>query len=82
MGYLPDNTPDVSDMVREADDKLLASVCSNPFHVLRSLFPPVIKRRCGLRLRSHNFELPTKDDKNFIPRVLYNSLKQMIKIRD
>src|SRR6218665_3863881 len=60
----------VSEMVREAEDKLLSAVTSNQFHVLRRLFPPTIERKYSLRPRKHDFVLPPKDDKNFIPRVL------------
>ena len=74
MGYLPDNAPDVSDMVRRAEDRLLTAVSRNTSHVLRSLFPPVIKRSYSLRPRTHDFVLPPKDDKNYIPRVLYRRL--------
>ena len=66
--------PAVSEMVREAEDKLLSAVTSNQFHVLRRLFPPTIERKYSLCPRKHDFVLPPKDDKNFIPRVLYSSL--------
>jgi len=42
MGYLPGDSPAVSEMVREAEDKLLTAVSANQFHVLRRLFPPTI----------------------------------------
>jgi len=75
MGYLPGDSPAVSKMVREAEDKLLSAVVtSNQFHVLRRLFPPTIERRYFLRPRKHDFVLLPKDDKNFIPRVLYSCL--------
>ena len=75
MGYLPGDSPAVShEMVREAEDKLLSAVTSNQFHVMRRLFPPTIERKYSLRPRKHDFVLPPKDDKNFIPRVLYSSL--------
>src|SRR6218665_3235515 len=64
----------VSEMVREAEDKLLSAVTSNQFHVLRRLFPPTIERKYSLRLRKHDCVFYPKDDKNFIPRVLYSSL--------
>ena len=74
MGYLPGDSPAVSKMVREAEDKLLSAVVtSNQFHVLRRLFPPTIERKYSLRPIG-NMTLPQKDDKNFIPRVLYSSL--------
>ena len=74
MGYLPETAPDVSEMVREAEDRLLMAVSWNASHVLRSLFPPTNKRRYSLRPRAHDFALPAKDDKNYISRVLYMSL--------
>ena len=74
MGYLPGDSPAISEMVREAEDKLLSAVASNQFHVLRCLFPPTIEHKYSLRPRKHDFVLPPKDDKNFIPRVLYNSM--------
>ena len=73
MGYLPGDSSAVSEMVREAEDKLLSAVTSNQFHVLLRLFPPTIERRYSLRPRKHDFVLLPKDDKNFIPRVLYSS---------
>jgi len=74
MGYLPDDSPAVFEIVHEADDILLLAVTSNQFHVLRRLFPPTIERKYSLRTRKHDFELPPEDDRNFIPRVLYSSL--------
>src|SRR6218665_2922917 len=74
MGYLPGDSPAVSEMVRKAEDKLLSAVTSNQFHVLRRPLPPTIERKYSLRPRKHDFVLPPKDDKNFIPRVLYSSL--------
>lgn len=32
----------------------------------------IIRRTCGLRPRPHDFALRNKDDRNFIPRVIYN----------
>jgi len=61
-------------MVRAAEDKLLSAVSSNQFQVLRRLFPPTIERKYSLLPRKHDFVLPPKDDKNFIPRVLYSSI--------
>ena|SRR6218665_1381111 len=39
-----------------------------------ALSPPILTRRPGLRKRAHPFTLPLKDDKQFIPRVLYRAL--------
>jgi len=74
MGYLRMDSPSANEMARMADDRLLSAVIWNEDHVLRKLFPPTIKRHYSLRPRRHDFILPTKDDKNFIPRALYQNL--------
>ena len=61
-------------MVDVADRRLLAAVIHSSDHVLRPLVPPVITRRPGLRRRQHEFTLSEKDDRNFIPRILYRTL--------
>src|SRR6218665_2723491 len=57
--------------------RLLSSIIRNSYHVLRSLFPPIlttVTRRPGPRKRDHPFTLPLKDDKQCIPCVLYRAL--------
>jgi hypothetical protein len=71
LGFLPMNSLSFEEMATMADGGLLRAVIQNEFHVLRGLFPPVAERRYNLRPRRHPFELPLKDNKNFIPRVLY-----------
>ena len=62
-------------MVGAAEERLLQAVIRNDCHVLRGLFPPIVQRRYNnLRPRCYDFELPAKDVKNFIPRVLYKRL--------
>ena len=74
MGYLPAEFPDWW-MVDVADRRLLAAVIHSSDHVLRPIFPPVLSRRPGLRSqRHHEFTLPEKDDRNFIPRILFRTL--------
>jgi hypothetical protein len=73
-GYLPPNSPDIDQLVCDADASLLKAVIRSDFHVLRSLFPPIITRHYNLRPRPHDFTLPDRDDRNFIPRVLYGVL--------
>jgi len=75
MGYLPPEQPDAEYLVTEIENHLLTSGNLRHYHVLRPPFPPVITRRPGLRPRSHDFSLPHKDDHNYIPRVLYRTLK-------
>ena len=75
MVYLPaGDSPAVSEMVREAEDKFLSAISANKFHLLRRLFSPTTERKYSLRPRKHDFVLPPKDDKNFINRVV-SSLK-------
>src|SRR6218665_3578299 len=71
MGYLPEEFPDAGEMVEVADRLLRLSIVLTMFY---DLFPPVISRRPGLRRRQHEFTLPEKDDRNFIPRILYRTL--------
>src|SRR5688572_23044896 len=71
MGFLPPQQPDVDLLASNADDRLLQAIVWNANHVLRGLFPPVARRRYDLRPRPHDFELPPKDEQNFVPRVLY-----------
>lgn len=75
-GYLRMDFPSIDYMAKEAEQRLLTAVIRKENHVLRGLFPPLVKPHYNLRPRPHNFALPNKDDKNFISRVLYNSLHQ------
>ena len=54
----------------------LAAVIPSSDLVLRPLFPPIIPRRPGLRRRQHEFTLPEKDYRKFIPRILFRALKR------
>ena len=58
----------------KADERLLKSITSNPSHVLRKYLPKLKNTGHNLRPRAHGYELPPKDDLNFIPRTLYNAL--------
>src|SRR6218665_152279 len=79
MGYLPSSTPNVEDLVHAAEDRLLGAVTVTIFC---AFFSPKLRfggnpqvRRPGLRPRPHDFTLPLKDNYNFIPRLLYQSLQ-------
>ena len=69
MGDLPEEFPDVGELVDIADRRcLLAAVIHDSSDdILRPLFPPIISRRPGSRRRQHQFTLPEKDNRNFIP---------------
>lgn len=53
---------------------LLTRVSSVPSHILHPNFLTPIARRADLRKRQHNFCWLFKDDKHFIPRVLFRFL--------
>ena len=70
-GFLPMS---VSNLANEADQRLFRSVIHNPNHVLHKLLPDVRRVSYNLRPRVDGFELPIKDDRNFISRLLYNDI--------
>src|SRR6218665_126436 len=59
--------------------KLLCKVKNNECHVLRQLFPPLAQRSHFLRPRAHEFVLTSKNDKNYIPRILYRLSNSVVK---
>src|SRR5688572_26497710 len=79
MGYLSAGATSIATRVGLAEDRLLQAVVWNDSHVLRGLFPPKNSRRPGLRARMHNFDLPCKDDKNYVSRVLYKHINRVPK---
>src|SRR6218665_2787807 len=73
-GFLPMSAPSASTLANEADQRLFRSVIRNPNHVLHELLPDVRRDSYNLRPRVHGFELPIKDDRNFISRLLYKDI--------
>ena len=73
-GFLPSSVQSAEKLEREADTALFRAIVSNPLHVLRRFFPELRQNKYNLRLRSHEFVLPPKDDRNFIPRLLYRDM--------
>ena len=71
FGYLSSTTKGISELIEEAEKRLLKAVIWNENHVLRGLFPDIVQRHYNIRTRPHEFKLPAKDDKNYIPRILY-----------
>ena len=71
---LPPEHPSYEVLAGKADERLLKSITSNPSHVLRKYLPKLKNTGHNLRPRAHGYELPPKDDLNFIPRTLYNTL--------
>src|SRR6218665_3208344 len=70
-GFLPMSA---SNLANEADQRLFRSVIHNPNRVLHKLLPDVRRVSYNLRPRVDGFELPIKDDRNFISRLLYNDI--------
>jgi len=50
------------------------AICNNPQHVLTNLFPHHKNTEHNTRARVHNLKLPTKDERNYIPRMLYTNI--------
>ena len=73
-GLLPVNTPTVANLASEADDVLFNAILTDSEHVLRRLCPAHRATQYNLRTRPHPFVLPNKDDKNFIPRMMFKNI--------
>ena len=79
VGYLPETSKAFAGKTKEAEVRLFPSIEHNTNHVLRELLPPQTSKFYGLRPRPHNsiaYVLPKKDDRNYIPRHLYNCLNK------
>src|SRR6218665_1800155 len=57
-----------------ADQRLFRAVISDPTHVLRKHLTEVRQLSYNLWPRPHGFLLPSKDDRNFISRLLYKDM--------
>ena len=68
------SAPSASTFANEADRSLFRAVTQDPNHVLRKLLPEARQVSYILRPRVHRFQLPTKDDRNFIPLLLYTDI--------
>src|SRR6218665_4108415 len=50
------------------------AITTDPSHVLRQLLPKSKHTGHLLRPRAHDYELPAKDEHNFISRMLYKNI--------
>ena len=73
-GYHPESAPSFAEMASKADKSLFRSITSNPGHVLSRFLPRVKSTGYNLRPRAHVYELPKKDNHNFMSRVLYSDI--------
>ena len=78
--FCDETCPSIADICAKRECKLFNSVLINPSHVLHHLLPPEKHLVYSLRPCAHNRELPNKTNslyaKNFLTRLLYNSLQQ------
>ena len=68
-GFLHQDMPPISALVAEADSRLFSAIETRTDHILSHLFPQK-KTKYSLRPRTHEYVLPYKDTRNFIPRFL------------
>src|SRR6218665_1609290 len=73
-GFLSAETPDVVTLVSEAENRLFQAIIGDRNHVLRKHFPDIKRSNYNLRPRAHELTLPLKDDRNFIPRLLFRDI--------
>jgi len=59
---------------KEVNIVIFKSVHLDPNHVLRKHFPETRPANYNLRPRAHEFKLPLKDDRNFVPRLLFKDM--------
>ena len=55
-------------------DNLFKQIATNENHVLYHLIPKPKTHDHYVRIRSHNFQLPIKDNRNFINRCLFKGI--------
>src|SRR6218665_1341569 len=73
-GFLPGDAQPIADMANDADERLFRAITTDPSHVLRQLLPKPKHTGYLLRPRAHGYELPVKDEHNFISRMLYKNI--------
>ena len=73
FGYYGTNDQNVYELQNASiEKKLFENIISNQRHALYGLLPTLKPIQHNLRPRGHNFNLPPKDDRNFITRCVYN----------
>src|SRR6218665_1880645 len=73
-GFLPESAPSAAALAGEADERLFRAVISDPTHVLGKHLPEVRQLSYNLHPRPHGFLLPSKDDHNYLSRLLYKDM--------
>src|SRR6218665_791408 len=73
-GFLRGDAQPIADLAGDADERLFRAITTDPSHVLRQLLPKPKHTGYLLRPRAHGYELPAKDEHNFISRMLYKNI--------
>ena len=76
-GFLSAETSDVATLVSEAEDRISQVIIADSNHVLRKHFPDIKRSNYNLRPRAHEFTLPLKENRNFIPRLLFRVFRDI-----
>ena len=71
FNYYSTSQPTFSQFVDDQESNLYHSITTNPHHCLHYLLPPLKTNHYNVRKRGHGYELPVKDNRNFIIRALY-----------
>ena len=74
FGYCSQSCEPFITLCEQADDNLFKQIIINDNHVLHHLIPKTKTHDHYVRIRSHNFQLPIKDNRNFINRCLFKGI--------
>src|SRR6218665_3358212 len=72
-GSLPPSAPSAEQLAASADAQLFKAIILNPYHVLNCRLLEKRSTNYRLRHRAHQFNLQQKDDKNFLPQLLFKN---------
>jgi len=70
-GFLPDEAPSFRETAAQADLSLFKTLSNDPNHVLRSLCTLRSTIQYHLRPRTHPFNLPVSDNRNFLSCLMF-----------
>ena len=66
--------PTAEQLAASADAQLFKAIVLNPYYVLYSHLPEKRSSNYSFRPRALEFNLPQKDDKNFLPHLLFKNV--------
>jgi len=73
-GYLPPGNPSFVELAEKADKRLFNAITGNHTHVLSKYLPNLKTTGHNIRPMGRQYELPEKDNLNFMSRILYSAL--------